>query len=119
MAFELLEANTHSDVAKDQHLVPRTYMREWSPKCNDSILVFNKEEIEKEIQPQNVDKINYKTGFHDIKAGAISVPDEAKAEAIVEITDHMVSLFGMWNYGKAYHIYGLPGIEKMQRNAFS
>ncbi len=45
--------------------------------------------------------------------------NHCKAEAIVEITDHMVSLFGMWNYGKAYHIYGLPGIEKMQRNAFS
>lgn len=45
--------------------------------------------------------------------------NHCKAEAIAEITDHMVSLFGMWNYGKAYHIYGLPGIEKMQRNAFS
>ena len=30
MNIVIPKANTHSDVAKEQHLVPRTYMRQWS-----------------------------------------------------------------------------------------
>lgn len=94
MAFIIPEANTHPDVAKDQHLVPRTYMREWSPKSNDSIWVFNKEEMEEGIQPQNVNKINYKTGFHDIKAGDIFVPEEALQELFGFLKKYRIELDG-------------------------
>ena len=94
MAFIIPEANTHSDVAKDQHLVPRTYMREWSYNSADSIWVFDKGEKEKGIQPQNVDKINYQTGFHDIKAGDIFVPDEALKELFGFLEGYRIELNG-------------------------
>ena len=76
MAFILPEANTFSEVAKNQHLVPRTYMRMWSNNT-DSVWVLDKKQLTKGFYSQNVNNINYKTGFHDIKAGDIFVPDEA------------------------------------------
>lgn len=78
-------ANTHSDVAKEQHLVPRTYMRQWSYNNADSIYIFEKSKVDKGIHSANVDNINYLVGYHDIKAGDIFVPEEALSE-----------LFGFW-----------------------
>ena len=80
MNIVIAKANTHSDVAKEQHLVPRTYMRQWSYNNTDSIYIFNKRQKEKAVQPANVNSINYIVGFHDIKAGDIFVPDEALEE---------------------------------------
>lgn len=75
MNIEIPKANTHRDVAKEQHLVPRTYMRKWSYNNSDSIYVFDKNKREKGVQPANVNSINYIVGFHDIKAGDVFVPD--------------------------------------------
>lgn len=80
MSINIPKANTHSDVAKEQHLVPRTYMRKWSYNNTDSIYVFDKNKQEKGIQLGNVNSINYMVGFHDIKAGDVFVPDEALEE---------------------------------------
>ncbi|MBO5372228.1 MAG: DUF4238 domain-containing protein [Lachnospiraceae bacterium] len=80
MKIEIPQANTHNDVAKEQHLVPRTYMRKWSHNNSDSIYVFDKNKKEKGVQPANVNSINYIVGFHDIKAGDVFVPDEALEE---------------------------------------
>ena len=80
MNIVIPKANTHSDVAKEQHLVPRTYMRQWSYNNTDSIYIFNKRQKEKAVQPANVNSINYIVGFHDIKAGDMFVPDEALEE---------------------------------------
>lgn len=80
MNIEIPKANTHRDVAKEQHLVPRTYMRKWSYNNSDSIYVFDKNKREKGVQPANVNSINYIVGFHDIKAGDVFVPDEALEE---------------------------------------
>ena len=80
MNIVIAKANTHSDVAKEQHLVPRTYMRQWSYNNTDSIYIFNKRQKEKAVQPANVNSINYIVGFHDIKAGDMFVPDEALEE---------------------------------------
>ena len=78
MAFDTNpKANTYPDIAKNQHLVPKTYMREWSATGNDSVWVYDKMEEDKGIQPKNVETINCKRGFHDIKAGDIFSPDEA------------------------------------------
>ena len=46
MNIEIPKANTHRDVAKEQHLVPRTYMRKWSYNNSDSIYVFDKNKRE-------------------------------------------------------------------------
>lgn len=78
MAFDMNpKANTHPNVAKNQHLIPRTYMREWSSGGNDTVFVYKKNEKNRKIKPKNIDKINCEGGFHDIKAGDIFIPDEA------------------------------------------
>lgn len=77
MNFTVPPAATHPSVAKEQHLVPRTYMRQWSYNGGDSIWVVEKSKLDMGIHSKNVDKINFKVGFHDIKAGDIFVPDEA------------------------------------------
>lgn len=73
-------ANTHSDVAKEQHLVPRTYMKLWSYNDSDSVYAYKKEKSDKGIHPANVEKINYIVGYNDIKAGDIFMPEEALEE---------------------------------------
>ena len=50
MNIVIPKANTHSDVAKEQHLVPRTYMWQWSYNNTDSIYIFNKRQKEKAVQ---------------------------------------------------------------------
>lgn len=80
MNFDIPEANTHPDVAKDQHFVPRTYMRQWSYNSANSIWVIDKSKVNKGLQSKNVENINYQTGFYDIKAGDIFMPDEALSE---------------------------------------
>lgn len=73
-------ANTHSDVAKEQHLVPRTYMKLWSYNDSDSVYAYEKAKRDKGIHPANVEKINYIVGYNDIKAGDIFMPEEALEE---------------------------------------
>lgn len=80
MNFFIPKANTHPDVAKEQHLVPRTYMRQWSYNSDDSIWVIDKKELNKGIQTKNINSINYVNGYHDIKAGDLFMPDEALKE---------------------------------------
>lgn len=77
MTFVIPNANTFPEVAKNQHLVPRTYMKMWSYDQEDNVWIFDKNNQDKGFQPKSVDKINYKVGFHDIKAGDVYVPDEA------------------------------------------
>ena len=67
-------------MAKDQHLVPRTYMRQWSYNNTDSIYVFEKSKADNGIHLAKVDNINYLVGYNDIKAGDIYVPEEALNE---------------------------------------
>lgn len=47
MNIVIPKANTHSDVAKEQHLVPRTYMRQWSYNNTDSIYILIKDKKKK------------------------------------------------------------------------
>ena len=77
MSFDLPKANTFPEVAKIQHLVPCTYMRMWSYNESDSIWVLDLEDLGNGFESKSVDTINYKIGFHDIKAGDVYVPDDA------------------------------------------
>ena len=95
MAFILPEANTHPDVAKEQHLVPRTYMRMWSYKQGDSVWVVDKKNLARGIESKKVDSINYRTGFHDIKAGDVFVPDEALNDLFGFMQDFRVECDGV------------------------
>lgn len=80
MNIVIPQANTHNDVAKEQHLVPRTYMRQWSYNNSDSIYVYEKTKASRGIHSANVDNINYISGYYDIKAGDFFVPNEALVE---------------------------------------
>lgn len=94
MAFDLPSAMTYPDVAKEQHLVPRTYMREWSYNDGDLIWIIDRDKIEEGIQSKNVDNINFKVGFHDIKAGDIFMPKEALSDLFGFMKDYTIEYEG-------------------------
>lgn len=94
MNFVLPKANTHPEVAKEQHLIPRTYMRQWSYNSGDLIWIVEKNNLEKGVQSKNVDNINYKVGYHDIKAGDIFMPDEALNEIYGFLTSLIIKFNG-------------------------
>lgn len=127
MNIVIAKANTHSDVAKEQHLVPRTYMRQWSYNNTDSIYIFNKRQKEKAVQPANVNSINYIVGFHDIKAGDIFVPDEALEELFGFVSRQCKVIYEgreldslrklndkFWDYDK-WEIFDLDGVKATRK----
>lgn len=80
LSIVIPQASTHNNVAKEQHLVPRTYMKQWSYNNSDSIYIYEKSKPTKGVHPASVYSINYIVGYNDIKAGDIFVPDEALEE---------------------------------------
>ena len=95
MGFIIPKANTHPDVAKNQHLVPRTYMKKWSYNGSDTVYVFDKSKKEKGVHPRSIEKINYKVGFHDIKAGDVFVPDEALDDIFGCLSEYTIEMNGV------------------------
>lgn len=71
MNFKLPAKNTHPEISKEQHLVPRTYMRAWAHDDKDHIWVYDSNSKKKQPEEKTVESINYKNGFHDIKIGDI------------------------------------------------
>lgn len=80
MNFKLPEKNTHPGIAREQHLVPRTYMRAWAHDDNEHIWVYDLKSNKRQPEERTVESINYKNGFHDIKIGDIFIPEEAMEE---------------------------------------
>ena len=80
MNFKLPAKNTHPEISKEQHLVPRTYMRAWAHDDKDHIWVYDSNSKKKQPEEKTVESINYKNGFHDIKIGDIFIPEEAMEE---------------------------------------
>lgn len=87
---------THDNVAKNQHLIPRCYMKAWKYNSGDDpkVWVFDKSTSYCELTPENSDwtlksfstrDIMTKNGFHDIKAGFPYMPDEALHEIYDDI----------------------------------
>ena len=79
---------THDDVAMNQHLIPRCYMKAWKHNSGKKpkVWLFDKGVGYCESNPENSDwtlksfftkEIMAKNGFHDIKAGSLYMPDEA------------------------------------------
>lgn len=95
MTFKILKAVTHPNVAKKQHLVPRVYMKKWSYNEKDSIWIIDKYNLDKGIQSKNINNINFKTGFHDIKAGDVFVPDEALEDLFGFMKEYSVTCEGI------------------------
>lgn len=87
---------THDDVAMNQHLIPRCYMKAWKHNNgkNPKVWLFDKDVDYCESNPENSNwvlksfstkEIMAKNGFHDIKAGSPYMPDEALHEIYDDI----------------------------------
>lgn len=88
--------NTHDDVAMNQHLIPRCYMKAWKHNSgkDPKVWLFDKGVDYCESNPENSNwtlksistkKLMAKNGFHDIKAGSPYMPDEALHEIYDDI----------------------------------
>lgn len=71
MKIVIPQANTHSNVAKEQHFVPRIYMKQWSYNDSNSVYIYEKAKPADGVQSASVYSINYIIGYNDIKAGDI------------------------------------------------
>lgn len=86
----------HGNVAMNQHLIPRCYMKAWKHNNgkDPKVWLFDKGVGYCESNPENSDwtlksfstkEIMAKNGFHDIKAGSPYMPDEALHEIYDDI----------------------------------
>lgn len=83
-------ANTHEDTAKNQHLVPQCYMREWAyNKKQTSVWVYKdvtesnpdgSESRKVVLSSKKIKEINAIENYYDIKAGFYRCPQEALEE---------------------------------------
>ena len=84
-----IQASTHPEVAKNQHLVPQTYMSAWSYNNGDSVWVYDKNNAKHPdkngipaVRSRSIEKINCINNYHDIKAG-----DFFTTEAALKVFD--------------------------------
>lgn len=95
----------HSNVAKNQHLIPRCYMKAWKHNSGNDpkVWVFDKSVKYCESNLENSDwslksfstkDIMAKNGFHDIKAGFPYMPEEALHEIYDDILQFNISCDG-------------------------
>jgi len=87
MNLQEVEPNRHEDVAKNQHLVPQTYMKAWSYNGNKSVWVLDKEKVSMGWVSRNIEKINCINHFHDIMAGDIYTTEDALNEIFGVLKD--------------------------------
>ena len=57
------QANTHSNVAKEQHLVSRIYMKQWSYNDSNSVYIYEKAKPADGVHSASVYSINYIIGY--------------------------------------------------------
>lgn len=83
----------HNDVAKRQHIVPRTYMKSWSPD-GKHVYTFNKLEKIPSIKFPYMTKINYIRNTYDILPGDYFTPDEALNDIFGFLDDYQIECRG-------------------------
>ena len=83
----------HNDVAKRQHIVPRTYMKSWSPD-GKHVYTFNKLEKITSIKFPYMTKINYIRNTYDILPGDYFTPDEALNDIFGFLDDYQIECRG-------------------------
>lgn len=103
MTINIPNPNIHPEVAVNQHLVPRCYMREWSYNGGRSVWTFNKEkQFNKEfpeksvwkIESRKTKRINAIDNFHDLKAGSLYMPEDALNEIFGFLKSYIIRLNG-------------------------
>lgn len=68
--------STSENAAKNQHLIPQTYMKNWCYSGN-SVWTIDKGDANREICSHNIERINSINNYHDIKAGDIFTTPES------------------------------------------
>ena len=97
--------NTHPDVAKNQHLVPQTYMKAWSYNGGNSVWVYDKKYLEEglenadektiwKIESRSIERINAITNFYDMKAGDMYLSEDALEEIYGFLKGYDISFEG-------------------------
>lgn len=97
--------NTHPDVAKNQHLVPQTYMRAWSYNGGNLVWVYDKKRLKAgfpipaeedvwKIESRSIKRINAITNFYDMKAGDMYLNEEALDEIYGFLNGYDISFEG-------------------------
>ena len=80
---------THEDEAKNHHLLPQCYMREWSYNGRQSVWAYDKVGKYNSANPvasnwsfesRNIERINALEGYHDLTAANAYLPEQALAE---------------------------------------
>lgn len=105
MAVVIPIPKKHDNVAINQHLIPRCYMKAWKHNSgkNPKVWLFDKSICYCESNPENSDwsltsfptkDIMAKNGFHDIKAGSPYMPNEALHEIYDDILQFDVACDG-------------------------
>lgn len=89
------EPKKHNNVATNQHLIPRTYLKKWKHNKGkkDRIWLYDKEnqlplgvaEGKWLLKSCETCEVMYKNGFYDIKAGSLYMPEEAIKEIYADI----------------------------------
>lgn len=110
------EPKTHEEAAKNQHLIPRCYMKPWYISGSESVWAYNKKDKYKPdsnsdwtIERKKSEKIMALNGFHDIKAGSLYMPVEAEHEIFDDVLQFNVAYNGKklntpkdWNLSYAF-----------------
>ena len=103
MSVQIPDPQLHPEVAKNQHLVPQCYMREWSYNGKDSVWIYDKaalfnpehpEQSKWSITSKKTDKINSIDYFHDTNAGSFYMPEDALSELFGFLQPFSISLNG-------------------------
>lgn len=71
--------SNHPEVARSQHVVPQTYMKQWSHK-DPFIYVYDKRSYKPSIKERSVKSINYIDNTYDFLPGDIYIPQEGLDE---------------------------------------
>lgn len=81
------------NVAKNQHLIPQTYMRNWC-YSGDSVWTINKRDNIPQMCTRNIEKINSISFHHDIKAGDLFTTSSSLEYIFGFLDDYEISFEG-------------------------
>lgn len=102
---EVIEPKKNNDIATEQHMIPRTYLKKWKHNTGkqdrlwvyDKSLKYNKNNVKDSdwsLKSLLTKEIMFKEGFYDIKAGSPYMPDDAIHYIYDDILQYDISFNG-------------------------
>lgn len=97
MSISIPEPKRQKNVAVNQHMIPRCYMKNWGYNAKKtSVWIYDKENRYNEenpdwtIESKTIYKINSLNCFHDFRAGYMYMPEEALNEIFEPLKDFVI-----------------------------